>query len=1143
TLNVGAVDDLPVASNDTFAATEDTALNGSLAGNDTLSGDGGNAFALGSGPAHGTVVVNADGTFTYTPAANYNGPDSFTYTLTDADGDVSTATVTLNVGAVDDLPVASNDTFAATEDTALNGSLAGNDTLSGDGGNAFALGSGPAHGTVVVNADGTFTYTPAANYNGPDSFTYTLTDADGDVSTATVTLNVGAVDDLPVASNDTFAATEDTALNGSLAGNDTLSGDGGNTFALGAGPAHGTVVVNADGTFTYTPAANYNGPDSFTYTLTDADGDVSTATVTLNVGAVDDLPVASNDTFAATEDTALNGSLAGNDTLSGDGGNTFALGSGPAHGTVVVNADGTFTYTPAANYNGPDSFTYTLTDADGDVSAATVTLNVGAVNDAPVLTGESVATPEDSGTAGNVLANDSDVEGSPLSVTEFTWDGSTFAVAAGGSTTATIAGVGTLTLGSDGSYTFAPVADYSGSVPTVSYSVSDGTDTRSSTLDLGVVAVADTPTLTLNSTTLVGGDSSDSGLPPSTGLRRDFFDEISLSTASAVDARNLEIAVETQTATSTGAVTDVAIAQADFDTGDAYRYSGYIYLEAGHSYTISGNRDDTMIAKIGGNTVFSQGFNNWGSFSGDTLNVTVSGYYSFELNVFDGNGVGVLDVNVSVDGGPPVDLNTSNFHLYAGADDLTHSDAVLGDFVANNDGGYFPVDIVGADGTFISLGSIGATLGDGDGSENLTITISGIPVGATVSDGTNTFTATAGVTSVDVTAWDHQNLQFKSVAGFNGAVDLSVTATATEASNGSSASTTGSLRVVVADATPPDLFTEGTLVIVNQGTSSASTYRQVAFPVVVNLADAGETLSALVVNGLPVGVVISDGTHSFTASMSDNSVDVAGWNLSSLTLTVPTSFTITGTTISVTATSTVYAMVDGVNTAIDSASSSDTLTLVADYTTTTATGTAGSETLNGSSADNHISAGSGNDTVSGAAGNDLLLGDAGNDSITGGSGTDVVYGGTGNDRLDGGTEADRLIGGAGNDTLIGGTGLADLTTDVFQWQLNDDGSPGSPAADTILDFNAGATASGGDILDLRDLLVGETSGSLSNYLHFSTSGTDTVISISTSGGYSGGYTSGQTDQTITLSGVDLVGGRSDVQIIQDLLKNGNLVTG
>ena len=139
-----------------------------------------------------------------------------------------------------------------------------------------------------------------------------MTDADGDVSTATVTLNVASVDDLPVAKADTFAATEDTVLNGSVAGNDTLSGDGGNVFALGTGAAHGTVTVNADGTFTYTPSANYNGPDSFTYTLTDADGDVSTATVTLNVGAVDDLPIAVNDTFVASEDSAISGILGSN---------------------------------------------------------------------------------------------------------------------------------------------------------------------------------------------------------------------------------------------------------------------------------------------------------------------------------------------------------------------------------------------------------------------------------------------------------------------------------------------------------------------------------------------------------------------------------------------------------------------------------------------------------------------------------------------------------------------------------------------------------------------------------------------------------------------------------------------------------------
>ena len=205
---------------------------------------------------------------------------------------------------------------------------------------------------MVVNADGTFTYTPAANYSGPDSFTYTVTDGDGSASTATVTLTVAPANDAPVAVADSFAPVEDTPFSGTLATNDTPSGDGGNVWSKTTDPAHGVVVVNADGTFTYTPAANYSGPDSFTYTVTDGDGSASTATVTLTVAAANDAPVAVADSFAPVEDTPFNGTLASNDTPSGDGGNVWSKTTDPAHGVVVVNADGTFTYTPAANYNG-----------------------------------------------------------------------------------------------------------------------------------------------------------------------------------------------------------------------------------------------------------------------------------------------------------------------------------------------------------------------------------------------------------------------------------------------------------------------------------------------------------------------------------------------------------------------------------------------------------------------------------------------------------------------------------------------------------------------------------------------------------------------------------------------------------------------
>ena len=507
-INVASVNDVPVAVADTVAAVEDTPLVGSVAGNDTLSGDGGNVFALvaGSGPAHGGIVFNADGTFTYTPSANYNGPDTFSYSLTDADGSTSTATVTINVASVNDVPVAVADTVAAVEDTPLVGSVAGNDTLSGDGGNVFALvaGSGPAHGGIVFNADGTFTYTPSANYNGPDTFSYSLTDADGSTSTATVTINVASVNDVPVAVADTVAAVEDTPLVGSVAGNDTLSGDGGNVFALvaGSGPAHGGIVFNADGTFTYTPSANYNGPDTFSYSLTDADGSTSTATVTINVASVNDVPVAVADTVAAVEDTPFSGSVAGNDTLSGDGGNVFALaaGSGPTHGAIVFNADGTFTYTPSANYNGPDTFSYSLTDADGDVSTAVVSINVAPVNDAPVPLPDVNTTPEDTplivDAAHGVLANDADVDSAALTVTGFSVAGLPGSFVPGG--TATIAGVGALTINADGSYSFTPAANYNGPGPVATYTVSDGSLSSTATLSLTVTPVNDAPTLSLD---------------------------------------------------------------------------------------------------------------------------------------------------------------------------------------------------------------------------------------------------------------------------------------------------------------------------------------------------------------------------------------------------------------------------------------------------------------------------------------------------------------------------------------------------------------------------------------------------------------------------------------------------------------------
>ena len=226
----------------------------------------------------------------------------------------------------------------------------------------------------------------------------------------------------------------------------------------------------------------------------------------------------------------------------------------------------------------------------------------------------------------------------------------------------------------------------------------------------------------------------------------------------------------------------------------------------------------------------------------------------------------------------------------------------------------------------------------------------------------------------------------------------------------------------------------------------------------------------------------------------------------------------------------------------DGDSSSSTLTLRA--VTNSIAGDDDANTLTGNAANDFIDGGAGNDVLAGGAGHDLLVGDAGNDSLAGGTGNDILRGGAGADTLDGGDGADVVAGGSGNDVLAGGAG-----SDVFSWSLADRGGAGTPAADVITDFDNALPSAGGDVLDLRDLLQGEAAaaggpGNLGNYLHFSAAGGDTVIQISSSGGYSSGFNASRTDQTITLQGVDLTAAgafTTDQQIIQDLLSKSKLL--
>ena len=533
-----AVNDAPVATDDTADTDEDTALNYiAVLTNDTdVNGDSLSVSSV-TQPSNGSASL-VNGEVNYTPAGNYNGPDSFTYTVSDGKGGTDTATVNLTLNAVNDAPVAANDTKTTDEDTPLtfpSSDLVGNDDEGApdESGQTLTVTEvfDGTHGTVDLGADGNITFTPEANYHGDATFDYRVCDngspSECSIETAVVTITVSPVNDAPEAVNDSATTDEDTAEAINVIANDT---DVDNTNAqLSVSsftqPSNGAVTQNADGTLKYTPKADFNGTDSFTYEAKDASLDSNSAKVTITVRAVNDAPVAKDNTYTTDEDTPLTVEAPGllgndtdveNDTLRvADGNATTADGispvSGPADGTVTLNANGSFTYTPGANFNGSDAFTYRVCD-DGSpqkcsVETANVDVAINAVNDAPVANDGTESMDEDAAPISiDFGALVSDVETSDANLTY--------------NITALPAAKGTLS-GSGSTRTLDSADDFNGTVE-IPYTVTDRGDpdncgqpstscdapetSVSKTVTVTVRPVNDAPTVTLAS----GGSCSTS---------------------------------------------------------------------------------------------------------------------------------------------------------------------------------------------------------------------------------------------------------------------------------------------------------------------------------------------------------------------------------------------------------------------------------------------------------------------------------------------------------------------------------------------------------------------------------------------------------------------------------------------------------
>jgi Bacterial Ig domain len=256
----------------------------------------------------------------------------------------------------------------------------------------------PTHGQLVINADGTFSYLAEANYNGADQFTYRVNDGKVNSNIAVVNLTITPVDDPVVLSNQQFSMQEGTELSASwLNAANNVDGDPLTVKAI-AQPKYGTLVLNADGSFSYTPRAKFAGLDKFTYVVNDGTGNSNTATVNITIkpnAKVQHAPVVRNLKLKAEQNQVVQGSvMAVANDADGDA-LTAQLVTGPSEGRLTFNSDGTFSYTPAEGFTGVVKFTFRVHDGKKRSNMATVfiTLEAPAQAAAPTSVPAAAQTP------------------------------------------------------------------------------------------------------------------------------------------------------------------------------------------------------------------------------------------------------------------------------------------------------------------------------------------------------------------------------------------------------------------------------------------------------------------------------------------------------------------------------------------------------------------------------------------------------------------------------------------------------------------------------------------------------------------------------------------------------------------------------
>ncbi|MBT1445440.1 VCBS domain-containing protein [Shewanella sp. JM162201] len=721
------------------------------------------------------------------------------------------------------------------------------------------------------------------------------------------------------------------------------------------------------------------------------------------------------------------------------------------YGVLTLLGDGNYNYQVTANGSkipagAVDTFTYTITDADGDKSSALINIAVNKVENLPVATNaDSISGLEDRGPIeGNVLSNDSV---NNTSVTSFSIAGSSTSYNAG-NTAHTLAD-GVLTLKANGDYSFQPNSHWSGKVPEITYTTNTGSV---GTLSITVEAVADAPTLKVGSYTNLASINFED-VPVSGGWSGVKADSISgLDTLGTWHTSNsggkIEVGLEK---TYLGGDSNNKVMEIEFNNGDKTLYTD-MRLEAGRFYELgfdiaarvnsastSGLTIKLIPLDAGGNPIMAQAVMLY------DFNPTSSGW--------------LKDQKVTLPVG-----TSGNYRLLFEADNSDSVGAIMDNLA------FRAVDNLGYHNKFIKLGNISSSLVDKDGSESLSVKLQGLPEGAILKDGLGNTAVVGADGTLDISSWDKSNLQIK--APNTGTFNVTVVATATEASNLDKAQTNGSFQVTVL---PPATISNGaqgndTFLLTESG-------NQAQFAV-----DLGAYFSGITpVGSVDLGVqyfakstelLINAGASNDYVDLgvsTANNVVNTGSSLPNLHNAVVTQAEIMASKFMTEANIT-----DGDGTLLN-----DVLQQMQPKTDT-------------------VNLGSGNDTVNGGEGNQVVYGGGGNDLLIGGEGIDGLRGGSGDDTLIGGLGDDVLRGDGGNDVLRGDGG-----SDIFVWKAGETGT------DHIIDFNVNE-----DKLDLSDLLQGEENGNLEDFLSFSFGNSSTTIEIDAN-------KDGVIDQRIVLDGVDL----------------------